>query len=52
MRPVSAALGIVVGALIWAGWPASADWALGLMIGIELVFSGWALVMLGNAARD
>lgn len=49
---LSAALGIVVGGLIWAGWPGTASWALGLMIGIELIFSGWSLVMLGNAARD
>ena len=48
---LSAALGIIVGVLIWAGWPATAGWALGLMIGIELLFSGWSLLMIGMAAR-
>jgi uncharacterized membrane protein HdeD (DUF308 family) len=46
----SGALGIVVGVLIWSGWPGTAAWALGLLVGIELIFSGWSMVMLALGA--
>ena len=45
--PVSAILGV----LIWAQWPASGIWVIGLLVGIQLLFTGWALVMLALAAR-
>ena len=38
--------------LIWAGWPSSADWAIGLLVGIDLVFGGSALVAIALAARQ
>lgn len=47
---VSGLLGIAVGALIWLGWPSTAAWALGLLVGIQLIFGGWSLVMLATAA--
>jgi uncharacterized membrane protein HdeD (DUF308 family) len=37
--------------LIWDGWPSSADWAIGLLVGINMVFSGLSLVMTALAAR-
>jgi uncharacterized membrane protein HdeD (DUF308 family) len=42
---------LILGALIWAQWPSSALWVIGLLVGIQLVFTGWALVMLALAAR-
>jgi uncharacterized membrane protein HdeD (DUF308 family) len=48
---VSGILGVLVGVLIWIGWPSSAAWALGLLAGIELIFGGWSMVMLALAAR-
>lgn len=47
----SGILGVAVGLIIWLGWPGTAVWALGLLVGIELIFSGWALVMVALAAR-
>lgn len=47
----SGILGVAVGMLIWLGWPSSAIWALGLLAGIELIFSGWSMVMLALSAR-
>lgn len=47
----SGLLAISVGVLIWLGWPSSATWAIGLLVGIELVFGGWSLMLLGLAAR-
>lgn len=45
---VTLALGIIV----WGGWPASGFWVLGLFVGINLMMSGWARVMLALALRS
>jgi uncharacterized membrane protein HdeD (DUF308 family) len=37
--------------LIWAGWPSSADWAIGLLVGVNMLFFGLSLVMTALAAR-
>ena len=39
-------------AIIVASWPLSAAWTLGLLAGINLLTSGWAIVMLAMAARS
>jgi uncharacterized membrane protein HdeD (DUF308 family) len=48
---VSGILSILVGLLIWARWPYSAEWAIGVLVGIEFIFSGWALIMIAMAGR-
>src|SRR5262245_54776767 len=35
--------------MIGIDWPASATWAVGTFVGIDLVFDGWSLVMAGVA---
>jgi uncharacterized membrane protein HdeD (DUF308 family) len=42
---------VVLGVLIWAQWPASGLWVIGLLVGIQLLFTGWSLVMLALVAR-
>ncbi len=42
---------LLLGILIWRGWPASALWVIGLFVGIEMIFCGWSWVMLGLTAR-
>ena len=37
--------------LIWDGWPSSAAWAIGLLVGINMVFLGLSLIMTALAAR-
>jgi uncharacterized membrane protein HdeD (DUF308 family) len=37
--------------LIWQGWPSSAGWAIGLLVGINMLFLGLSLVMTALAAR-
>ena len=41
---------IMVAIIIYA-WPLSAAWTLGLLAGVNLLTSGWAIVMVGLAAR-
>ncbi|HEX6114023.1 MAG TPA: hypothetical protein VFZ10_17095 [Geminicoccaceae bacterium] len=37
--------------LIWAQWPAFGLWAIGLLVGTQLLFTSCSLVMLALAAR-
>ncbi|MGA7577212.1 MAG: HdeD family acid-resistance protein [Desulfobaccales bacterium] len=43
---------LLLGILLWAQWPLSGLWAIGMFIGVDLIFSGWASVMLALAARS
>jgi uncharacterized membrane protein HdeD (DUF308 family) len=43
-------IGIILGLMIWQQLPSSAVWMLGLLLGINLVFSGVSFLMLGSAA--
>jgi uncharacterized membrane protein HdeD (DUF308 family) len=45
------AVGVILGLLIWAEWPASALWVIGMFVGIALLIRGWAWVMFALAAR-
>jgi uncharacterized membrane protein HdeD (DUF308 family) len=47
----SGVISLLLGILLWIGWPAAAFWVIGLFIGIELIFNGWSTIMLGLAAR-
>ena len=47
----SGIVSVILGVLIWAQWPASGLWVIGLLVGIQLLFTGWSLVMLALVAR-
>jgi uncharacterized membrane protein HdeD (DUF308 family) len=38
--------------LIWSGWPGSATWAIGLLVGVNMLFFGVSLAMTALAARN
>jgi uncharacterized membrane protein HdeD (DUF308 family) len=38
--------------LIWSGWPGSATWAIGLLVGVNMLFFGISLAMTAFAARS
>lgn len=42
---------ILLGTLIWQQWPLSGLWVIGLFVGIDMLFNGWALAMLGMAMK-
>jgi uncharacterized membrane protein HdeD (DUF308 family) len=48
----SGLLSAVLGILIYAQFPGSGLWVLGLFLAIELLFDGWGLVMLALAAHQ
>lgn len=43
---------LILVAIIVSSWPLSAAWTLGLIAGVNLLTSGWAIVMTAFAARD
>jgi uncharacterized membrane protein HdeD (DUF308 family) len=47
----SGILDMALGLLLFAGLPATALWALGLLLGLNLLFGGWALVFMALHAR-
>lgn len=47
----SGVVDLVLAYLIWHGWPDSAAWAIGLLVGINMFFLGLSLAMTAIAAR-
>ena len=47
----SGIVAVILGVLIWMQWPSAAAWAIGLLAGMNFLFSGLMMVMLGLAAR-
>ena len=50
-RLVNALVTLLLGAMIWRNWPSSAVWAIGTLVGVNLMMTGFARLMLGTAAR-
>jgi uncharacterized membrane protein HdeD (DUF308 family) len=44
-------LALVIGFLIWGNWPSSSEWAIGTLVGINLLVSGFTLLMGSVAVR-
>ena len=49
---LSGLVDLLLAFLIWDGWPSSAGWAIGLLVGINMVFVGMSLIMTALAARN
>jgi uncharacterized membrane protein HdeD (DUF308 family) len=43
---------ILLGAMIWRQFPLSGAWAVGTLVGVQLVMSGWTLIAVGGVAKD
>jgi len=52
----NAVVTLLLGFMIWRQFPLSEAWAVGILFGIKLMFSGWTLIFIGrsvkNATRD
>jgi uncharacterized membrane protein HdeD (DUF308 family) len=48
---ISGVIAIAAGVLILAGLPSTAIWAIGLLVGINLIFSGISYLSLASAAK-
>ena len=43
---------LALAAVIIAGWPGTVAWVLGLLVGVNLLTTGWAVVMVALGAHD
>ena len=50
-RLVNAVVTLILGAMIWRNWPSSSVWAIGTLVGVNLMMTGFSRLMLGTAAR-
>ena len=48
---VSGALSIILGFMIWGQFPVSGVMAIGVFLGVKMLFTGLTLIMLGSSAR-
>lgn len=48
----SGIISLLLGILIFAEWPISGLWVIGLFIGIDMIFVGWAWVIISLAAHN
>ncbi|MCK5529288.1 MAG: HdeD family acid-resistance protein [Kiritimatiellae bacterium] len=43
---------LILGVMIWRRWPLSGLWAIGVLVGIKILFAGWSMLFLGAAAGN
>jgi uncharacterized membrane protein HdeD (DUF308 family) len=48
---INGILSVLIGVILWIDYPESAEWAIGLLVGIDLIFSGWVVILLGQQAK-
>jgi uncharacterized membrane protein HdeD (DUF308 family) len=48
---LSGVASVVLGVLIWRGWPVTGELAIGILIGAKLILDGVALIATASAAR-
>ena len=49
---LSGICGLIIGILVLAKFPSSADWAIGLLLGIDLIFAGWSLISVAQVGKE
>jgi uncharacterized membrane protein HdeD (DUF308 family) len=49
---LSGVAGLLIGILVLAKFPSSADWAIGLLVGIDLIFAGWTLTSIALVGKE
>ncbi len=49
---VNALITLLLGGLIWFHWPSSSVWAIGTLVGVNLLMTGISRLMFGLAARQ
>jgi len=44
-------IALLLGIMIWRQWPVSGDWAVGVLVGVHILITGWTMIILGTGAR-
>ena len=50
-RLLNGVITMLLGGLIWIHWPSSSVWAIGTLVGVNLLMTGFSRMTLGLAAR-
>jgi len=48
---VNAIVTLLLALMIWRNWPSSSVWAIGTLVGVNLLMTGFSRLMIGTAAR-
>jgi len=48
---VDGVITLILAAMIWRTWPSSTEWALGILVGVSMLFSGISRLMFSITAR-
>jgi uncharacterized membrane protein HdeD (DUF308 family) len=48
----SGIISLLLGIMIWGQFPLSGAWAIGTLVGIKLIFTGWMMIGLSSAAKN
>ena len=43
---------LLLGVMLWRQFPLSCAWAVGVLFGIKMIFSGWAFVFIGRTVKQ
>jgi len=49
---VSGLISILLAVMIWQDYPVSSFWVIGTFVGIDMIFAGWAMVMLALSVKN
>ncbi len=44
-------IALLLGIMIWRQWPVSGAWAIGVLVGVHILMTGWTMIILGTGAR-
>jgi len=47
----SGIVSVLLAFLLWRQWPVSGAWAVGMLVGLKILFTGWAAIGVGFGAR-
>jgi uncharacterized membrane protein HdeD (DUF308 family) len=48
---MNAVITVILGGLIWVRWPSSSEWAIGTLVGVNLLMTGFTRLMFGLVMR-
>lgn len=49
---INAIASLILAAIIFSGFPGNVTWVIGLLVGINLIFSGWTMLMLSSSSAE
>jgi len=44
-------IAVLLGLMVWRQWPVSGAWAIGILVGVHILITGWSMIILGSGAR-